>query len=405
MKIYKDVPEQFHSQFIELSEMLIEENEKKVVNRFKIRRMLPLVAMLVFALSAITVSAACIFMWHQTAKEKLGVSEELAEQMIEEGTTKKETVYVSAEGVNMQAIQSVMTEDYCYVLLSVSVPEHIKINEDTLFRECWIESETEFDGCVINHVMGSDKANNSLWEVQLLTSDTVDYSGVEVNIGIRDLVQTEKTEITQTLIEGEWKIPVVLPLESEVIEIQEERVIQIGHHSVTVARMEVSPFEIRLYGKQEELQHAIQYQQQNVSGINYYNGTFVEENTVINVTKGYIDDKTGEFYIGIELPIAIDIRQYDSFVLRETQDIKQAEVQESEVAQMEILYERCGHRILKDEETLLLWDDICKIGREIVNLTELGYDERRGDSIEVGPGGKWIRITVEEKENVVSVEY
>lgn len=405
MKIYKDVPEQFHNQFMETIDMLAEEKEQKIV-KLKAKRMMPLVAAVVLALSTLTVSAACIFAWHQAAKDRLGVSEELAEQMSEKGMAKEETASFSAEGVDITAIQSVMTDNYCYVLLSVSVPKQLVIDEDMLFGESRVESDAEFTGCVINHVPESDDGSNSLWEVQLLTSDTENYAGVEATIILNDLIQTEKAEVTETLIKGEWKIPITLPLEPDVLAVKEECVMRIGHHEVTIKHMEVTPFEIRLYGNKEELQHAIHYQNTNAEGVYYQDGTFVEENSVINVTKGHNDDKTGENYILIELPTAIDIMQYAQLVLEEKEDTAVAmALSEDELAQMTVLYERYGHKLLYREGTVLLWDENCKVGTEIVNLTNLGYDEGKGDSFEVGPGGKLLHVMTGNEKKVFDVMY
>ena len=55
----------------------------------------------------------------------MGVSEELAEQLNQEGIAKQEHAAVSTAGDEINAIQSVMTDDYCYVLLSVSAPEQV----------------------------------------------------------------------------------------------------------------------------------------------------------------------------------------------------------------------------------------------------------------------------------------
>lgn len=406
MKMYKDIPEQFHSKFTETIDMLANEKEKSNVPQFRAKRMMPLMAAAVLALSTLTVSAACIFIWHQTAKESLGVSNELSVKMAEEGIAKEEEITVSADGVEISAIQTVMTGDYCYVLLSVTTPEEVTADEDTLFNETWVESDAAFEGCVVNKVSESESEADSLWEVKLLTYGTENYGGAEATIYLKDLVQTDKTETVETLVEGEWQIPITLPLEPDVLAINEELEMQIGHHEVTIKRMEVAPFEIRLFGDKDELQHAIHYMDQNVAGVYYQDGTFVEETSIINHTKGHIDESTGEYYVVVELFTAIDVTKFSSLSLEESEALPDTmNFTRDELQQMIVLYERSGHKLLQSGEAVVLWDELCDRGTGIISLTELGYDESRGDKIEVGPGGNLLHVTVGDGTQYFQVEY
>ena len=52
-----------------------------------------------------------------------------------------------------------------------------------------------------------------------------------------------------------------------------------------------------------------------ISGIEYMDGTLVEEDAYINVTKGRTDERTGEYYIGVDLTTAIDLEKYSGIVL------------------------------------------------------------------------------------------
>ena len=422
MKIYKNVPDQFHSRFMDTIDEIyaIEEDHEKYYGRYRTKRIVLLAAVLVLALSTITVSAAYIFAWNQEALDKLGVSEELAEQMNQEGIAKQEHAEVSAEGVNITAIQSVMTDDYCYVLLSVSVPEQI-IMDGVLFRETYAESDVEFEGCVVNPVTnpasGYGKSSESLWEAILMTDDALDYSGADVVIVLQDLCRSDlQAETDETLVEGEWRIPLTLPYESEVLEINQERTILLSHHEVKIKRTEVTPFKVRLYGdNEEELKHAIHYEKKNVPGIIYQDGTFVEEDAIINVTYGHNDGKTGEYYIDINLPVAIDITQYADIVLEDNADKSVPMTwSEDELDQMTVLQDRAGHKILFDGTKIMLWDEKCKVGTDIADLAELGYDvdsgdltflepgsinslgldENDGNLIEVGSGGRMIHAYI-----------
>ena len=67
-----------------------------------------------------------------------------------------------------------------------------------------------------------------------------------------------------------------------------------------------------------------------------------------------------------------------------------------------------------------MWDTLCRTGKEIANLADLGYDKNNGkivwasdaendvsdgDRIEVGVGGKTVRIQVGEKAYFYEVWY
>lgn len=424
MKIYKDVPEQFHSQFMDTINVIETKKEEKH-HRYGTKKMILLVAVLVLVLSTITVSAAYIFRWNQAALDWLGVSEELAEHLNEEGIAKQEYATVSAAGVEISAVQSVMTDDYCYVLLSVSAPEQVPLDE-VLFRETYVESDVGIESCIVNHALYDIEGDGHLWEALLYIYDATDYSGADVVIVLHDLERFDlKAEIHETIVEGEWRIPLTLPSESEVLEINGERTMQIGHHEVNIKRMEVTPFQVRLYGD-EELEHALYYQKKYVSGIIYRDGTCVEEDACISIAKRHTDENTGEYYVVIDLTTAIDIRQYADVIFEEQNDMSVPMTwSEDELNQMDIMQDRCGHKILCDGVKFILWDEKCEVGTEIFDLTELGYDvdsgalillgagglaetgydENDGNIVEVGPGGRLIQAFINGEKHYYDVMY
>lgn len=236
--------------------------------------------------------------------------------------------------------------------------------------------------------------------------DATDYSGADVVIILNDLYKSDlRAEIDETLVEGEWRIPLTMLSESDILEINRERTMQIGHHEVNIKRMEVIPFQIRLYGD-EELKHAIHYVLQRVSGIVYQDGTFIEEDTAIIVGKDRSDQDTGEYYIALELPTAIDIRQYADIIFEESEDISVPMTwSEDELNQMDILQDRVGHKILFDGVKFMLWDEKCEVGTDIFDLTELGYDVDSGDLILLGPGGRLIQAFINGEKHYYDVMY
>lgn len=425
MKIYKNVPEQFHSQFMDTINTIEEKQEKKYY-RYGTKRMILLVAVLVLVLSTITAGAAYIFSWNQAAKDRLGVSEELAEHLNEEGIAKQEYATVSAAGVEISAVQSVMTDDYCYVLLSVSAPEQVPLDE-VLFGETYVESDVGIESCTVNHALYDSEGNGHLWEALLYIYDAANYSGADVVIVLKDLHRVDlEAEIDEIIVEGEWRIPLTLPSESEVLEINRECIMQIGHHEVNIKKTEVTPFQIRLYGDEEELKHAIYYMIQGISGIVYHDGAFIEEDTGITVRSGRNNQDTGEYYIALDWPTAIDIRQYADMVLKESEDMPVPMTwSEDELNQMTVLKERYGHKILFDGTRIILWDEKCEVGTDIVDLAELGYDvnsgglillgpgemdelgydENDGNIVEVGPGGNLIKAFINGEKHFYDVRY
>lgn len=100
---------------------------------------------------------AYIFAWNPAALDWLGVSEELAEHLNEEGIAKQEYATDSDAGVEIRAVQSVMTDNCCYVLLSVSVPDQIFLDDDVFFEEMYIESDIGSSVCVANSVKESNQ--------------------------------------------------------------------------------------------------------------------------------------------------------------------------------------------------------------------------------------------------------
>lgn len=71
---------------------------------------------------------------------------------------------------------------------------------------------------------------------------------------------------------------------------------------------------------------------------------------------------------------------------------------------MDILQDRCGHKILFDGVKIILWDEKCEVGTDIIDLTELGYDVNSGDLILLSPGGLAESGYDENDGNIVEVD-
>lgn len=400
MNIYKGVPELFHEQFVDTLEKL--PKEKNAAR--KIKKLAPLVAAAVLAVSTLTVGAACLFQWHQAAKDSLGVNDDIAAQLTEQGNAKEEFSGIEANGVTIDAIQSVMTDNYCYVLLSVSVPEGITVDGDTLFKEVSVNSEAEFAGCVANLITDSVDGADSLWEVVLIKKDGVEYGGVRAVISMVDIVKTEKPEIIKTLVEGEWNLSFSLPEELNTLVMKESMEVKMGHHDVRINKVVVSPFAVRLYSEKEELQHAAHYQNVRVTGVRYQDGTVITEDSIVNATRIHEDENTGESYLLVELQEAIAVEKYETLIFAESSN-ERFDITETAVDEMKVLYERAGHKIITDNWDIYLWDCECQVGKKLISLSEIGFDYGKGDTVQVGPGGTLLQISVHDEIIYVQVNY
>lgn len=401
--IYLEVPENFHGRYMDTIASL--ENEREEANeesgrrghnkRYSFKRTVVLIAAVVGLLSSLTAGAVSIYRWHQAAREQLGVSGELAGKMSVQGAAKEESAAVSEDAVTIKALQSVKTDNFYYVLLSVTTPESVTINEDTVFEGIEVVSEGEFTGSTIDYITDSFEGQESLWEVKLLTADKADYAGVEVSLKIRNLVQTEKTEVVDMLVQGEWVLPITLPKNSESAVLNHESIMTLGHHEIAIERMEIGAFEVRMYGAEEELRHALRHQSTMVTGVRYLDGTVVEETSAIRIDALAKDESTGEYYIGVSLNQAIDISSFKELISEEKNDTAEASkavMDDAAIEQMTVIYEKYDHAIVGDKKGIYLVDRECGVMRQLADLETLGYDEKDGGTIEAGPGGNYVSV-------------
>lgn len=423
--IYKEVPEQFHNQFMDTLGQLEREGDcvgQKSSRRYSPKGRLLLVAAMAAVLSTVTVGAAELFKWRQEVRERLGVEEDLADKLTMEGAAKGENAAAAAAGVTVEALQSVRTANEYYVLLAVTTPKGMAVDGDTLFEDLSVVGPVEFDGCTVNYTgqtvglaegrepAAATAGTQSLWEVRLRTREDVDYGGQEVTLQLKNLVQTQKTEITDLLAEGVWELEMILPSEADQAVLAGERELTLGHHTVTITRIEVDPFYLRLYGEQEELQHALRHQNGQIVGVRCHDGTVVEEAAALNITALHKDGAVGEAYIGIPLEKAIDVSRFAEVILAEERDRSEGavDVEQAGLAAMEVLCERQGHALVWDGQCIYLWDMLCGEAERLVDLEALGFSQSAGGTVHVGPGGNILQIlprSDSEKQYVVQVYY
>ena len=148
MDIFKEVPEDFHMQFINTIENLEDGNayEQEIAwknsrKRISGKRPVILIAAAVLALSTLTVGAASVFRWHERAKERFGVTEETENSLTGRELAAPEYEVIEEEGITFSLIQSVRTEKSFYYLMEVTVPDSITLNSDVVFEESSVTSD------------------------------------------------------------------------------------------------------------------------------------------------------------------------------------------------------------------------------------------------------------------------
>lgn len=414
--IYQEVPERFHAQLMETLEKLPEEKTEKRRKSLGARKWLvPLAAVL--ALGTMTAAAAGIYKWQEAAKARFGVSGELEDKLTMDGVAREEHTVVTEAGLEFRLLQSVRTDRTMYYLCQVTLPEGIKINEDTAFESGDYESDAEFGGITWNFVHDSREEEGYLLEIELRLLDGVDYAGQEATICLRNLVQTEKTEVTDMLLEGEWKIPVTLSGDVDTVLYEVNQQIRLGIHTLEIEKVEASPFLMKLYMEEEESQHALRYYPTAVTGIKSGDGNFTEQACYLN-TSGHSDENTGEFYYSISLDSAIDPTRITEILLNQgearitpgspegekTEAVPDPEADQWKDGELPAdawtIQERYGNEVAADNEQLYLYDITCRKIKSVLDLTTLSFDREKGGEI-VPFGLGTVYILPFEKSDVV----
>lgn len=410
MKIdmYQQVPEEFHSRLMETLDRLPEEKKQKNAKVFPVRKWLVLGAAAVLALGAVTVTAAEIFQWQRQAKERFGVSDELADELTLNGVTREENTVVESQGLEIRLLQSVRTEDSCYYLCRLSLPEGISVNPDIVFENISAEADVELGGLTADVVADSENEEQMLLEIQILLEEGINYTGQSVTVHLSNLAQTEKTEITQMLLEGNWNLPLTLLGETETVLYQVGQKVPFGEHELLIEKVQASPFELRVYMDQEEAQHALTYYQTAVTGVRNVDGSVTDENGGMGSRFGYVEEEIGAYYCQVELEQAIDPAKVAGLIFNdgemeisfleladdlETDDPAEEEngkktsgadvyFSDTELPEkLQTLYERYGHEIVTDGKGLYIHDVTCGTAVKVLDLTELSYDQEKGGEI------------------------
>ena len=427
MNIFKEVPENFHLQFINTLDHLEDRNtsEQEIIwksskNRIFSKKLAILIAAAVLALSTLAVGAASVFRWHEYARERFGVTKETEGSLTERELTSPEYEIIQEEGMKFSLIQSVRTEKSFYYLMEVTVPEDITLNGDVFFEYSSVVSEKELEFCVVNFVSDSIEGNRAYCEVEIYAKPGVDYGGEEAVIHLSNLIQTIKSEQTGILLEGEWNIPVTLAGLSDMTTFWTKQQVRIGTHDIFIEKVKAGPFRLRLYMEGSRALHSFQYYPVSVTGVRYQNGKEISQHTTLFDKTHHTDEVTGESYIEIVFEQAIDPEQISEIVLNEGEAVIHLYSQQETAVEnleefnlvgqdgiwellgelkpnitpenWELLYFRYDNALMADDKTVYLLDVHCRKMETLIDLAQVGFDREKGGDIVAGPSGSSVYI-------------
>lgn len=427
MDIFKEVPEDFHLQFMNTLENLEDGNvhEQEITwkssrNRVSWKKLTILIAAAVLALSTLTVGAASVFRWHERARERFGVSEETENSLTGRELAAPEYEVIEEEGITFSLIQSVRTEKSFYYLMEVTVPEDITLNSDVVFEKSGVTSDKELKYCVANFVSDSIEGNRAYCEVELYAEPGVDYSGEKVVIHLSNLIQMEKAKKPVILLEGEWDIPVTLTGLPDMVTFRAKQQVRVGNHDLVIEKVEAGSFLLRLYMNADQAFHGLQYYPVSVTGVRYQDGREISQLTTLFDKTHQKNKVTGEVYFEITLEKAIDPGQISEIALNDGEAVIQLyppqEITAENVEEFffygqdgiwellgelkpdvlseswELLYFRYDNAIVTDGKAIYLLDVHCGKIETIIDLTQIGFDRERDGDIVAGPGGTNVYI-------------
>lgn len=402
--IFREVPKEFHEQFMSTLSGLNETDVQHKVKRVSLKKGIILVAAIVAVMGTITAGAAGIYQWHQAAMENLGASPEVAEKFVVEGIAKEEHATMEKDDVTIEAVMSVGTDRGYYLLFQVTVAEGVPLNEDTIFEAIDVVSEKPFDGVTIGMVEGSYAGNSAMYSVELLGKEKVDYAGEVVKIHLENLVQTDKVDVTKVSVGATWEIPVTLPLMQEVKTFYQRGTFTAGFHEVNIDRVEISSSTITLYGNWKELYHVTNKQSVAPPCIRYADGTLIQPQSGFGQTSYDLDNQTGEGFIVFSLDIMLDVDKVEALVFEDCEIVlgetintlvatkvdvcnlaEVIEAEHPEEIKVHYLY-NTDHAIIYDTKKLYLWDTLCNYAEVLADLEEISYNEEAGGEMVVCPG-------------------
>lgn len=404
-EIFKEIPQGFHEQFLDTLQQLESEQKPTGVKKFAVKKTVLLVAAIVAAMGTLTAGAVGIFKWHEAAKERLGVSEEVADKLVMEGVAKEEYAVVEKDDVTIEAVMSVGTDRGYYLLFRVAASEKLMLTENTSFAQLGVVSDKEFAGITCGMMPDSLEGNAALFEVELLRKENMDYAGEEVGIQFIHFAETDKVSVTEVLVESTWEIPITLPSTQESGRFAQSGVFTADFHQLNITGVEISSSVIRLYGEHwRDLYHVTDKQSIQPPTIRYKDGTLLQPHAGVGQTGYNGDTQTEEGYVEFRLDVTMDVENVEALLFEDCEIVlgesmepygdafenpcNMEEVIKAENPEdLKVLYVyHTNHAVIYDEQKLYLWDTVCNHAEELVDLKEIGYNAEAGGEMLVSPG-------------------
>lgn len=447
--MYKEVPKSFHNALCETLEQL---EEEKIV-KFSTKKFIITCAAAVLAASTLTVGAMELFQWYQVARNSLGTNQELENKLTNQGAALPAEDADVQQNITMTALQAVKKDEDFYLLAAMDWPKDLEWNDDILFEECEIRSVKESESSVVIQEELQQSA-----ESEGVTVDAQDFGGFTVNftgepdengtvyvemlargisggnysgdakVVLSNLIQTEKTEYVDTLVEAEWELLFRLPTDADTMILEMTQPLLVNGHTLDLHYVEINPFGVKMYTDKEQGMHAVYYSNMELAAVLYEDGNRIDNYGGYLKTAGATDE-AGKFYFNLQLQNAVDIDKVSDLVFME--DGKEIIYELSEnaikkdmdgnisvaedmelislkdlmahhvgkdmadsirVTDFRILYVRHDYVILMDNRYIYQWDALCDHAEIIADLTECDFDAANGGEVAMMPGGVVLAV-------------
>ena len=265
--MYQQVPEEFRTRLRDTLDHLGEEPKRTA---FRGKRFAAIAAASLAACTGLTVGAAGLFDWHPSASERFGTDREMENRLSAQGAALKEEGVSQDSDVTLEAVQAVRTDTGYYFLFSMGLPEGFVWNDDMVIEETRLEGIPEEDclGCAANFAGEPDGQNRIPVEMQV-RMDGEAALGDQVTVALKNVAQCGKADYVETVIEGEWELSLLLPQEADALVWEKEEQLAVGEHELMISRVELSPFQIRLYTDEASARHATAFAPALLTGVEY----------------------------------------------------------------------------------------------------------------------------------------
>lgn len=447
--MYKEVPQSFHNALCQTLEQL---EETKIV-KFSTKKLVITCAAAILAASTLTVGAMELFQWYQAARDSLGTNQELENKLTNQGAALPAEDMDVQQDITMTALQAVKTNEDFYLLAAMEWPEDLEWNDDIVFEGGNINLVKEFREETVGqgstqesaeatekdasmHDFGGFTVNltdvpdeNGIVYVEMIARSMPDvtYTG-KAKVTLSNLIQTEKTDYVDTLVEAEWELIFRLPTDANKISFIPVQTLSVNGHGLPLENIEISPFGVKLYTDKEQGMHAAYYSNMELAAVLYEDGSRVDNYGGFLKTAGATDEE-GKFYFNLALQNAVDIDKVSGLIFTEDGEeaiyglgesaileemgssTSTAENMESiklqdlitqqagmdvadsiQVTDFSIIYVRHDYVIFTDNHYIYQWDATCDDAEIIADLLECDFDAEKGGEVAVMPGGVVLAV-------------